>query len=163
MANTYFTQFPTILYTVDGTTAQLITDFLRRVSITEYASTNAVIYSTYDIQDGERPEDVADQFYGSSDLWWIVLLTNNITDPRYDWCLSTENLLNYCQKKYSNIDAAHHWIDTNGLIVDQSNAAFPVSNFMYEDGINESKRQIKILLPQLVSSFVKDFNTMVNS
>lgn len=158
---TYFSQFPKILYTTDGKSAQLITDFLRRVSTTPYADTNAVIYTEYLIEDGQTPDTVADMIYGDSNLYWIILLTNNIIDPRYDWCMSQYQLMEYTKAKYSNPDAVHHY-EKDGLVVDKSPVAFPVSNFQYEDMVNESKRSIRILLPELVAQFKQEFAKEIN-
>lgn len=159
---TYFAQFPQILYSLDGTSVQTITDFLRRVSPTAYAQSNGVIFQEYTINDGETCEMLADEIYGSSDLNWIIYLVNNIVDPRYDWCMSDFDLLAYCNQKYDNIYGTHHYENANGLIVDQGVGTVSISNLDYEISVNESKRQIKILLPSLVTEFVAEFNTAVN-
>lgn len=158
---TYFSAFPSILYSVDGKSAQLITDFIRRVSVSPFSKTNGVVYTKYDIIDGETPESVADKFYGSTRLHWIILLVNEIVDPRYDWCMQQNDLISYCENKYDNIYAIHHWENADGLVVDQSPQAFPVSNFDFENELNEKRRSIKILLPQLVDEFVREFQKEV--
>ena len=50
--------------------------------------------------DGETPEIVADKFYNDSELYWIILMANEMIDPRFDWPLSYVNLLNYVDNKY---------------------------------------------------------------
>jgi hypothetical protein len=80
-----------------------------------------------------------------------------------DWPLSQYELENYCKDKYTNIYGIHHYEDTNGITV---NSDFPgavsVSNYEYEDRINESKRSIKILNPRLIPDFVNQFNKLIN-
>jgi hypothetical protein len=159
---TYFSQFPQILYSLDGKSVQTITDFLRRVSSTQYAQSTAVLYQQYTVNDGETAEMLADAFYGDAELFWVIYIINNIVDPRYDWCLSDFDLMAYCNNKYENIYATHHYENSNGLVVDQGAGTVSVSNLDYEISINENKRQIKILLPQLVNEFVQEFNTAIN-
>ena len=39
------------------------------------------------------PENIADRYYGDSTLHWIVLLTNNILDPYFDFPLNYRNFV----------------------------------------------------------------------
>jgi hypothetical protein len=72
--------------------------------------------------------------------------------------MSTYNLTKYCQNKYTNINAAHHYINSDGFIVNSTETgATPVSNFAYEEQLNENKRRIKILKSIYVDSLVKEF------
>ena len=161
--NSYFSMFPQVLCSVDGKTVQSITDFLRRVSPTDYAQTNAVLYQQYTINDGETAEYLADQCYGDPELEWIFFLVNNIVDPRYDWPMSNADLLAYCNNKYTNVYDTHHDENTNGLICDNGVGTVSISNLDYEISLNESKRNIAILLPELVTKFVDEMKTQVNS
>jgi hypothetical protein len=163
MSTPYFSLFPKILYTLDGNTAQVVTDFMRRVSATTYAQSNSVIYTSYTVNDGETPEYLADQFYNDPDLYWVILIVNGIINPYYDWVLSYENLLAYCQTKYiNNIYGIHHYVNAQGLICDNGVGTTSVTNYDYEDAKNEKKRDIKILIPSLVQEFVKEFTQMIN-
>lgn len=158
---TYFSKFPLALYSFDGKNAILITDFLRRVNIAPEVLNNDALYSPYSIQDGETPDMIAHRFYGSSTLHWIILLTNQIVDPRFDWCLSQKDLVALVQGTYTNIYGVHHYENASGMVVDQTLDAYPVSNLENETRINESKRIIKILNPALVSQFVREFEDKI--
>lgn len=155
---TYFSNFGTTLYSFDGRNAILITDFMRRVAIPKSVKENLALYELYDIEDGETPEMVADKFYKSPELHWIVLALNEIIDPRFDWCLSQENLVKVCQSKYANIYGVHHYEDPTGLVVDSNYpGAYPVSNYEYENRRNEDRRHIRVLSSQFVGEFIQQF------
>lgn len=159
----YFDQFPLTYYTLDDkTTVQVIRNILLRVVFNDEIKNNLSIFDEYDVTDGETPEIVASKVYGSSQYHWIILHMNDIIDPRFDWPLSTYNLIKYCQGKYTNIDAVHHYENIEGFIVNSDAVgAIPISNFQYEDVVNESKRRIKLLKPQYIQSIVREFTNKI--
>lgn len=162
----YFEMFPSMLYTLDnGVSAQVIQDILRRVQLSDELKSNGSFFDLYDVKDGETPEMVASRWYGNPQYHWIILLANEIIDPRFDWPMSQVNLIEYCKDKYtsSNIYLTHHYVDADGYEVNMNaTGATPVSNFQYEDEINESKRRIKILKAEIVSELVSNFEVIVN-
>ena len=93
----YFTYFPTIDYH-----GKLVRNITRRSRIKEDLLSDPFIYLPYTISDGEKPETVAQMYYGSVDDTWLVLLANNITDPYYDWPMSDEEFDQYFIDKYAN-------------------------------------------------------------
>lgn len=155
----YFNFFPLTYYSFDkGITAKVITNITLRAVLDQQIKDNLSLYDEYDIRDGETPEIVSDRFYGTTLYHWLILHVNDILDPRYEWPLSTNNLINYCQSKYDNIYATHHYEDSNGVIVNSDYVgATSVSNFQYEDRLNEAKRRIKVLKPAYVSTITSDF------
>jgi hypothetical protein len=160
----YFSNFPTVYYTFDNVSATLTKNFMARVAVSDALKSNVTLYSPYTIIDGETPEIVADKVYGDPLLHWVILLTNEIIDPRYDWCLSQVVLDAMCEAKYENMYATHHYETTDGFVVDSDYpGAVSISNYQYEDQINEAKRTIKILNPNLVSEFVKEFQTAMGT
>ena len=42
-----------------------------------------------------------------------------------------------------------------------TNNLFPITNFMYEDSLNEKRRRISILKPELVAGLDSDFNNLI--
>lgn len=93
----YFTYFKKIEYQ-----GKEIRDITNRSKIRENLLSDPFIYLPYTIGDGEKPETVAQLYYGSVDDTWLVLLANNITDPYYDWPLSDEEFDQYFINKYSD-------------------------------------------------------------
>lgn len=162
----YFNMFPQMIYTLDDyANGQLVTDIIRRVSISDEIKNNSSFYDLYDIKDGDTPELVASEIYGSPLYHWIVLLANDIIDPRFDWPLSQPNLVEYCKSKYGtgNVYSTHHYINSDGYEVNSTAVdATSVSNFTFEDAANEKKRRIKLIKPEVVSELVSNFEELIN-
>lgn len=91
----YFENFPTIEY--EG---QRVKDITRRNQFTKLVSTNPLLYMPYTVREGERPEDIANFYYGSTDYTWLVYVSNNIIDPYHQWPMSEADFNNYLIEKY---------------------------------------------------------------
>lgn len=162
-AKMYFESFPYTLYSLDDRASVQLTKYiLVRFALSKELKENFSLYDEYDIRDGESPEILADFFYNQPTLHWIILHVNEIVDPRFEWPLGTYDLIKYTEGKYTNINAAHHYEDEDGYIVNSTEAgAVPVSNYQYEERLNEEKRRIKILKPQFVQDFISEFQRQV--
>ena len=57
-------------------------------------------FNYYKISEGERPDTLAKKIYNDSELDWVILVTNNITNIRDQWPLDGENFTNYLLSKY---------------------------------------------------------------
>lgn len=91
----YFENFPTIEY--EG---QRVKDITRRNQFTKLVSTNPLLYMPYTVREGERPEDIANFYYGSTDYTWLVYVSNNIIDPYHQWPMAEADFNNYLIEKY---------------------------------------------------------------
>lgn len=91
----YFEQFPTINY--EG---QNVKDITRRNSFTSIFADNPSLYLPFTIKEGERPEDIANYYYGSTDYTWLVYMANNILDPYLQWPMAEADFNNYLIEKY---------------------------------------------------------------
>ena len=128
----FFEKFPSLYYTLDnGKSVQTVTDILRRVVLSTEIRKNEAFYDQYDIKDGETPEIVANYFYGDPQLHWIVLMANDIIDPRFEWPLSYYNLIQYCKGKYGDdqIYHTHHYINEVEFVVDGSRVVEEASTY----------------------------------
>ena len=161
----YFEKFPTTFFTLDDRkTVQTVTNIFLRTVINDELKSNFSLFEEYDVKDGETPEILADKLYGSSEYHWIVLHMNDIVDPRYEWPLSTRNLIKYAQGTYQDIYGIHHYEDAVGnWVMPSVPNSTPISNFMHEDRINESKRRIKLLKPQYVEAVTREFASKLES
>lgn len=163
----YFSNFPYTYYSLyDGANVQIITNVMLRAVVNEDVKNNLSLYDEYDVIDGDTPEIVADKFYNNPQYHWIILHMNDMIDPRYDWPLSTYNLQQYVESKYGsgNSAAIHHYVNANGYQVNANTAgAVSISNFQYEEEVNESKRRIKVLKPSYVSTVVADFTKKIQT
>lgn len=114
----YFENFPLTYYTVydDLSNVKIVTNITVRNKLSREAIDNILLYDEYDVKDGETPEILADKFYNNPQLHWVILITNDIIDPRFDWPLSINNLYQYCEGKYSNVYGTHHYEDNSGNV-----------------------------------------------
>lgn len=110
----YFRKFPKTFYSLDNiATVQVITNILVRVVLTEELQEKFGVFDEYDVTESDTPEILAFKVYGDSELHWIILHYNNILDPRFEWPLTTNNLVKYVEGKYNNINGIHHYEDNN--------------------------------------------------
>ena len=71
------------------------------------------IFDKYEIVDGARPDTVAEEFYGSAELDWVVLMTAGIISVRDEWPLSNYHLYRYAEKIHGEeLNAVHHYETT---------------------------------------------------
>ena len=99
------------------------------------------------------------------------MLINNIVDVNKEWPLSQEDLVTYCEDKYgaNNIKDTHHYVlvSDNTVIVDWdatkvSNGTYKeVTNFEYEENLNEEKRQILVLGSEYIFSMKSQFKKLI--
>lgn len=164
----YFTKFPTMLYDFivnNQRVFYMVRDITINVRFRKELLTNVVQYEHYDIQDGETPEIISEKFYGTPHYHWVIMILNEKYDYVDDFPLSTFELENFITAKYG---AGHehdinHWEDPNtGYIVDSDfPGAVYVDNYNYETQVNEAKRRIKIIAPELLSVILKQFDELI--
>lgn len=113
----YFENFPLINYSLDqGVSSFTMTDFFRRVKADANSILGSSAYYEYQLTDGETPEILAHKLYGDPNLHWILLITNETLDPRFDWAQTQASLTAFVRDKYgaANINAAHHYENSSG-------------------------------------------------
>ena len=70
-----------MIYDIKGNeNYKLLPDILRRVKTRSSIKSSLNIFDTYDVRNGERPEDIAFKWFGDAQLHWVILMTNNVTD-----------------------------------------------------------------------------------
>ena len=174
----YFNQFPGIDYDLkgDGNTKE-VTDIWRRVKARSKIINNVTAFDKYDVQEGEKPEDIAYKIYGDTDYFWVVTLVNNIVNRYYDWPLDEYVFQEYVKDKYTQPDAVHHYEITQSsgrqtgdgpadyshkVECNETDAgAEAVTNIQYERRIQDKKRQIHVLAPTYLNVFEDEFNNLV--
>jgi hypothetical protein len=116
----FFQKFPLLVYTLDNNkSVQTVPDILRRAVLSAELKNNGAYFEQYDIKDGETPEIVADYWYGDSNLHWLILIANDIIDPRFDWPMSYNNLVEFVKGKYgeTDVNSLHHYVNPQEYIV----------------------------------------------
>jgi len=106
MSKYFFKNFPYVNYN-DKVARNLI---LKAVFFKKVIDSFSAFYP-YTIKDGERADTIAYDYYGSSDYYWIVHLSNEIIDPYYEWPLTETQLTDYLVKKYGSPAQADAIID----------------------------------------------------
>ena len=153
----YFKEFPTIPYDSEGNGKfKDVKNLLRRVGI----------------KNGESPESIAHKLYGDSELHWVILLLNDITDRFHGWPLTEAQFLQFINDKYDNVDAIHHYEipQSSGntkkkINIGTSNSDYPtataITNYEHEQEQQDNKRKIRLLDPSYVPSFVAEFKSLM--
>ena len=170
----YFSYFPLILYdSVGNSEDKVVTNLLKRVGLRAKVKTNTAFFDTYDVKEGDTPENIADKLYDDPELHWVVLLVNNITDRYHQWPMTTPQWYSFINDKYSNVDAVHHYeiSQTSGdtttkIDVGTVNTDYPsataITNFEYEESVQDEIRQIRLLNPTYVGAFVSEFQSLID-
>ena len=144
MATDFFESFPLISYTLDDSdSTQVVTDIFKRAILSKEFLDNNSYFETVDVLDGETPEELSYRYYGTQDLHWLVLLTNNIQDPRFEWPLSDNDLYKFIVSKYGtekDVFTINKAVDTKG---NQVETFF----LLAEDSTHKKPKRILIDLP----------------
>ena len=174
----YFSSFPIIPYGSTDGTVKNVTNLLRRVAIRTKVKSNAALFDTYDVKNGETPEIIADKLYEDPELHWVVLMVNNVTDRYHDWPMSEQQFNTYVNEKYSDPDGIHHHEisqesgDTTQKIevydpdlissdTDAYTSATAITNREYEESEQDKKRKIRLLDPEFIDQFVDEFKNLM--
>ena len=166
---------------------ELAVNIFRRIKIRDSLQGALLGFIQYEITEGQRPDQIAYEYYNDPGLDWIVLLVNNIINVNEDWPLTRDDLREYVSNKYGSIEGIKHYetneyIDpatgmrlmpeglivpedfhitkANGDIVPKSVSRSPVSYFNYESKINETKRNIYLLRPLYITDFISEFKRL---
>ena len=170
----FFDAFPIIPYdSIGDYNFKDVTNLLRRVRLRTKVKTNVMLFDTYDVKNGETPEMIADKLYGTTELHWVVLMVNDITDRFHQWPLSFAQFNQYVVDKYDDVNSTHHyevaqdsgdttvkiWVE-NDVDTDAytSESITRITNYEYEEKEQDRKRQIQLLDPEYVSLFINEFN-----
>ena len=173
----YFNQFPLMAYDMKGDkNYKLLPNILKRVKLRSGLRSGAFLFDKYDVKDGERPEDVAYKYFGDAQLHWVILMTNNVTDRYYQWPLSQPQFQEHITDKYGagNEDAVHHYEkpqdsgptssrDFSHMVECNEDDVNPsiITNRDYEYRLQDEYRQIRLLDPQFIGTFVEEFENLI--
>jgi len=136
----YFSKFPIIQYN-----EVFVRDITRRNKFVEENLGDPKLFLPYTATEGQRPEDIADLYYGTVDATWLVLLANNIIDPYYGWTMDDAQFNKYLINKYQDVSG-----QTGYKVLDWTR------NETIEDNIVYYYREIDKDNPELPTSFVPE-------
>ena len=171
----YFESFPTIFYDANGDgTFKDVKNLLRRVGLRTLVKSNVLLFDTYEVKEGETPEMIAHKLYGDSNLHWIILMINEVTDRYHQWPMTVPQFLDFINDKYDYPDGIHHYETTqtsgdtkvkievfNEVDDDAYTGLTPITNREYEEDRQDKLRSIRLIDPKFIGQFVAEFQTLM--
>jgi hypothetical protein len=100
-----------------------VKNFFRRVKLREDLQNTLTVFNKYEIPMGLRPDNVAEELYGSATLDWVVITCAGIVNIRDEWPLDPVEIYNYSLNKYgTNMDEIKYYEtkeirDTEGHLI----------------------------------------------
>ena len=164
-----------------------VKNVFRRVKLRDDLHNNFTIFEKYEIDDGMRPDTLAEELYGNPEFDWIILTVAGILNVRNEWPLSNHDLYNYAEEKYGESLNSVRFFETKevknadgklilpkGKVVDSDftipnpdnvsatlNPVVGISNYEYETSLNDEKRNIYVLREGYVQTFLNDIREIM--
>lgn len=182
-----FESYPTVDYDIKKNgKIQTLTDVTVRFKIIQALQNRTIVTYDYNVTDGERPDVIAHKYYEDASLDWIIILTNQIVDPTWEWPLDSQSFDRYIRKKYGSAVTAqatvHHyekiirsssvridgtvipekavWVDLETYNTLAPDARRSVDSYQYEIQQNEAKAIIKLLDKRYVPSLLNEVDNV---
>ena len=164
-----------------------VKNVFRRVKLRDDLQDVFTIFEKYEIDEGLRPDGVAEELYGNPDFDWVVLIVAGIRNVRNEWPLNNRDLYNYADQKYGESlnsvrffetkevkDSEDRLILPKGKVVDSNftipkpgeptatiNPVVGISNYEYETRLNDEKRSIFVLREEYLNQFLNDMREIM--
>ena len=190
----YFRELPIIEYQSPSSTRSSSDEYVqvknlfRRVKLRDDLKSNITFLRNYYVRDGFRPDQVADDLYGSPTYDWVVIHSGGIVNIRDEWPLTSKEIYDYSLNKYGNdLNQIKYYVTTEvkdssgkiylpkGKVVDANftipdptsptatlNPVGGVTNYEHEAKINEDKRNLTILRPEYLELFLSDMRRIMS-
>ena len=186
----YFSQVPDFNY-VSRLPGAKISDYIRvknlfkKAALADDIIEDLSLHTKYKIIGNDRPDNVAYDYYGSSELDWLVLTCNNIVNIQTEWPMLQNDFDRFLLDKYetyANLNSTHHYetqevknsqdviivpeklecesdytvtyFDANtqqAVTVLSADCTTEVTNYTYEERLEDAKRNIYLLKPQYLN------------
>ena len=168
----------------------IVKNLFRRNKLRDDLQNIFTVFDKYEIMEGARPDTVAEDYFGSSDLDWVVLITAGILNVTNEWPLANNDLYEYALSVHGDdLNSVRYYQTTEvkdsedrlilpaGKIVDKDftipkpdisnddtatlNPVIGISNWDYETIKNNKKRSIYILKRQYLQQFLNDMRSIM--
>jgi hypothetical protein len=179
MAN-YFRNIPKVKYDINGAEPNKylnVTNIMKRISFKPSVIEDITDYYPYRVKDGERPDILSHQKYGTVAYAYLIMLINDIYDPLFDWPLTSQQFEKYLISKYGSVSSAmgttkyyyqivraevartgtSERVPAVKFIVDEtaydaldSGDRSTQTQYEWEDELNDNKRDIKLINASLI-------------
>ena len=126
----YFNYIPDFNYVDRNPNAKLgdqvrVKNLFRRIKLREDIFQDTTVFEKYQIRGDDRPDNIANQFYGRPDYDWIVLVSNNIVNIQTEWPMPQNTFDSFILNKYGtyqNANAVRHYEtrevkNTQGVVI----------------------------------------------
>lgn len=166
-----------------------VKNLFRRIKLRDDLHSVFTLFNKYEIPQGSRPDLVAEDLYGSEELDWVVCMTAGIINVRQDWPLDDKDLYNFAYNKYGTKlnqtrfyettevkDSNKRIILPKGKVVNSNftipkpdrgsptetlNPVVGISNYEYEVRLNDKKRNIYVLKPEYLQTYLNDMRQLL--
>jgi len=167
-----------------------VKNLFKRITLRQDIYQDLSFFTKYKIIGDDRPDNVAFDVYGRSDLDWIILTSNNIINIQSEWPMPQLNFDAYLLEKYGtyeNLNNTHHYETTEiknsddviivqkGLRVESDysityfdesgmvteNPVKEITNYQYENQLNDDKRNIFVLKTLYLNVIIDDLDELM--
>ena len=167
-----------------------VKNLFKRITLRQDIYQDLSFFTKYKILGDDRPDNVAFEVYGRSDLDWVILTSNNIINIQSEWPMPQFDFDAYLMEKYGtyeNLNNTHHYETTelknsDGVVMvqkglrvesDYSITYFDesgmvtespvkeVTNYQYEDQLNDDKRNIFVLKTLYLNVIIDDLDEIM--
>ena len=168
---------------------EIVKNLFKRAVMRDDIYGSVTNFEKYSVKGDERPDQVASRFYSDPALDWVVLTTNNIIHVRDEWPMGNQDFLTYLNEKYTDQELSniHHYEtdlirDSSGKLIQPKGLRVPsdhsisfldngvlrteskITSFTFlehETNLNDNKRNINILKPELLTIFLENFEDIM--
>ena len=169
----------------------LVKNLFKRGALESDILENLSFHTKYEIRGDDKPDNVAFDVYGNSNLDWLILLCNNIINIPNEWPMLQNDFDQFLLDKYGTyekLNSTHHYetkevknnnndvvIVPKGLQCESdytvtyfnsntgrqetilsADCTTEVTNYTYEERIENKKRDIYVLKPRYLSVIQDD-------
>jgi len=158
----------------------------RRSEIVAEFKNSITIFDELIVNNGEKPETIANRIYKNPFYAWTIFVANDIVNYYEQWPRSSRQLAEYVESKYDNPQATKHYVTTevkqgrdiivpagkivpqnysvsyyNGTTTVTANPTVSITNYQYEEALNSEKEKITVIRPAIIEQFVEVYKRRV--
>ena len=128
MSSKMFSNFSEVQYTLSTGKIVTIKDFFKKASVEQESLWGVVDYTYYELEEGERPDIVANNLYGDSDLHWTLFLVNDFSTYG-DWFKDSVTL-----EKFISDKCRGQWLNASSVsdLITSTTNKFLIGEEIYE-------------------------------
>ena len=166
-----FKALPDLYYNIQSSPVDVkllaVKNIFRRSEILKEFKTSVTIFDEFLVNNGEKPEVIANRIYQNPFYSWTLFIANDIINYYEQWPRSSRQLAEYVESKYDNPQATKHYITTevkqgnniivpagkvvpqnysvsyfNGTTTVTANPTVSITNYQFEEQLNSKKERI---------------------